>query len=141
MRAAATLRRVAPGRPSGRPQPQAQRRAARRGLGRVRAWARRLRWAAVALAITACGARTDLSDDDGEAGDESGTGGGGHGSVSPMGACHRCDGSVVCTHCYVQAYATTYRCAPTAPSPGACLNLGEIHVDQYGAAYTCYYCP
>jgi hypothetical protein len=99
-----------------------------------------LGWAALALALAACGARTDLSDDD-EGADEPGAGGGGAAAVEPAGACHQCDGSVVCTHCYVQGYATTYRCILTAPSPGACFNLGESHVDQYGASYTCYYCP
>ena len=102
---------------------------------------------ALSLLVLACGARTGPGEPDG---DFAGAGGGaghdategGAGPPPPPGGCAVCDGHVQCGHCLVQAFELTYRCAVGMPAPAAsCWDLDEIHVDQNGMAYTCFYCP
>jgi len=96
---------------------------------------------ALVAGTAACGAR---SGPDGELGGYGpAPGGPGAGSSgSPDGTCALCDGQIECGHCLVEAYEWTYRCAPAAAPPdGECWDLRELHVDQYGRSYTCYYCP
>lgn len=98
--------------------------------------------ALLALALAACGGRTGPLEDEtvGETDAEGGAPPGHH--PTTIGACVLCDDQVQCSHCYVQAYLDTFRCPPLVLAPDdACWSLDERHVDQYGFAYTCFYCP
>ncbi len=115
-------------------------RQAKPGLRR-RGWAVGTACSLLALAafVVACGARSGPDTDPGEFGGTGPASGAGAGSSGP---CALCDGQIECNHCLIEAYEWTYHCVPMAPPPqGSCWDLREQHTDQYGRAYTCYYCP
>jgi hypothetical protein len=96
---------------------------------------------ALVAGAVACGAR---SEPDGEPGGYGPLPGGPEAGASsvPDATCVVCDGQIECGHCLIEAYEWTYRCTPSATPPdGECWDLRELHVDQYGRSYTCYYCP
>lgn len=99
--------------------------------------------------LAACGARTigDWGEwrPDGAAG--GGGDGGGGGTGGGMGGaqmwspstCAPCDDPLVdCAACYIQGQPEIYRCPPSIGMD--CLNLQELHVDENGHHYTCFYC-
>ena len=98
--------------------------------------------ALLALGLAACGGRTGPLEDELEGTtDAEGGASGGH-AVTIIGGCVLCDDQVECTACYVHGFVDTFRCPPIAPAPeDSCWSLDESHVDQFGFAYTCFYCP
>ena len=96
---------------------------------------------ALACGLGACGARSGPDGEPGGYGPMPGDAAAGVSGV-PDAPCALCDGQIECSRCLVQAYEWTYRCAPAvSPPDDECWDLREQHVDQYGRAYTCYYCP
>lgn len=115
-----------------------------------------IRWAAgvAALALAACGARTELRVGDAGAAEETFAADLPNGGVAPdpidagapptPGPCFACRSPLLqeCGYCLVQGVDTTWVCPIDIPPPErACVSLLEEHETPKGTRFTCWYCP